>query len=37
VGAERPLAGVMPAVAHLTGGEEKPPPAALPARGARKR
>jgi hypothetical protein len=39
--AERPLAGVLPAVAHLTGGatdtgEETPRPA-LPARGARKR
>src|SRR5262249_22077237 len=35
--ADRPVAGVLPAVEHLTGGEEKPPPAALPARGARER
>jgi hypothetical protein len=34
----RLLAGVLSAVAHLTGSsEEKPPPAALPARGARRK
>jgi hypothetical protein len=40
--ADRPLAGVLPAVEHLTGGptdrgEEKPSPPALPARGVRKK
>ena len=34
---DRPVAGVLPAVEHLTGGEEKPPPPALPARGARRK
>src|SRR5262245_36984848 len=34
VDADRPVAGVLPAVAHLTGDDEKPLPA-LPARGAR--
>jgi hypothetical protein len=33
VDADRPLAGVLPAVEHLTGGEGTSP-AALPARGA---
>ena len=36
VDADRSLAGVLPAVEHLTGGEGKSP-AALPARGARRR
>jgi hypothetical protein len=33
---DRPLAGVLPAVEHLAGGEGKSP-AALPARGARRK
>jgi hypothetical protein len=33
---DRPLAGVLPAVEHLTGGEGESP-TALPARGARRR
>jgi hypothetical protein len=36
VDADRPLAGVLPAVEHLTGSEGKSP-AALPARGARRK
>jgi hypothetical protein len=39
VDADRPAAGVLPAVAHLTGGgghENETPRPALPARGARK-
>jgi hypothetical protein len=31
---DRPLAGVLPALAHLTAGGEGKAPAALPARGA---
>jgi hypothetical protein len=37
VDADRPLAGVLPAITHLTGGEEVQPRPALPARGARKK